>query len=168
MRPSAPRTGCETGHDGGVTGQLRSARPEDYDTIAAVVDDWWGRPVLASLPRLFLDLFYGTSLVVDGPAGPEAFLVGLRSPSDPQDAYIQFVGVAPAARRRGLARRLYAEFFRQAEAAGCTTVSAVTAPRNARSIDFHRSMGFTVTGPVAAYNGPGREMIVFRRALGQG
>jgi len=45
----------------------RTARASDYPAIAAAVDDWWGRPVMGSLPRLFLDHFHRTSLVVDGP-----------------------------------------------------------------------------------------------------
>jgi hypothetical protein len=32
-------------------------------------------------------------------------------------------------------------------------------------VAFHQSMGFAVTGPVPGYNGPGRDLIVFRRAL---
>jgi ribosomal protein S18 acetylase RimI-like enzyme len=144
---------------------IRQARPEDYDAIAAVVDDWWGRPIQASLPRLFLQLFYRTSLVVDGQDGPDAFLCGILSPSDSDRAYIHFVGVAPAARQRGLGRQLYDEFFRIARADGRSVVSAVTSPVNARSIAFHESMGFTVTGPVPNYHGPGRDLIVFERGL---
>lgn len=34
---------------------------------------------------------------------------------------------------------------------------------NTGSVAFHQSMGFSVTGPVAAYNGPGHDMIVFER-----
>jgi len=37
------------------------AQPADYDAIASRVDQWWGRPVLGSLPRLFFDLFHRTS-----------------------------------------------------------------------------------------------------------
>jgi len=44
-------------------------------------------------------------------------------------------------------------------------VSAITAPVNLRSAEFHRSLGFTVSGPVRDYNGPGHEMLVFDRAL---
>jgi ribosomal protein S18 acetylase RimI-like enzyme len=146
---------------------IRQARPADYDAIAAVVDDWWGRPVLASLPRLFLQLFYQSSLVVDGTGGPDAFLCGILSPSDPDRAYIHFVGVAPDARQHGIGRRLYEEFFRLARADARTVVTAVTSPRNAGSVAFHRSMGFTVTGPVADYHGPGRDLIVFERELGR-
>jgi len=144
---------------------IRRARPEDYDAIASAVDRWWGRPVLGALPRLFLDHFHRSSLLVDGPAGPAAFLIGILSPSDPRRAYIHFAGVAPEARRQGLAGLLYAEFFALARADGRDAVSAVTAPGNAGSISFHESLGFTVTGPVPDYNGPGRESIVFERTL---
>jgi ribosomal protein S18 acetylase RimI-like enzyme len=141
------------------------ARPEDYDQIAAVVDDWWGRPILGSLPRMYLQLFWRTSLVVDGQAGPDAFLVGILSPSDAESAYIHFVGVAPHARQRGLGRTLYEEFFGLARSDGRSMVTAVTSPVNAGSIEFHRSMGFTVTGPVPGYHGPGRDLMLFERRL---
>ncbi len=143
----------------------RPARPEDYDAIAAVVDEWWGRPVLALLPRLFLDHFHRGSLVVAGPDGIIAFLIGLLSPDRPERAYIHFAGVAPQARGRGLARGLYEEFFALARADGRRMVGAITSPGNSGSISFHRSMGFTVTGPVPDYNGPGQQMVVFERPL---
>lgn len=146
----------------------RPARPEDYDAIAAMVDEWWGRPVLAGLPRLFFDHFYRSSLVIDEPGGVTAFLVGILSPSYPERAYVHFAGVAPQARNRGLARALYEEFFVLARAEGRLVVSAVTAPGNSGSIGFHRSMGFTVTGPIPDYNGPGRDLVVFERPLQPG
>jgi L-amino acid N-acyltransferase YncA len=129
------------------------------------VDVWWGRPVLASLPRLFLDHFWRSSLVIDGRDGPVAFLIGILSPSDPQRAYIHFAGVAPALRHGGLARTMYEEFFDMARADGRHVVSAVTSPENEGSIAFHQSMGFSVSGPLPAYNGPGRDLVLFERAL---
>jgi ribosomal protein S18 acetylase RimI-like enzyme len=143
----------------------RPARPGDYDAIAAVADGWWGRPVLGALPRLFLDLFHRSSLVIDGPDRPDAFLIGILSPADPDRAYIHFVGVAPRVRHAGLGRVLYEAFFAIARGDGRRTVSAVTAPVNTGSIAFHRSMGFTVTGPIADYNGPGRDLVTFERPL---
>jgi ribosomal protein S18 acetylase RimI-like enzyme len=144
---------------------IRTATPDDYDAIALVVDDWWGRPVVGSLPRLFLDLFCRTSLIIDGGTGPDAFLVGILSPADAARAYIHFVGVSPVNRGRGYARLLYEEFFRLARADGRTAVAAITAVANAGSVAFHRAMGFAVTGPVENYNGPSRDMLVFERVL---
>jgi ribosomal protein S18 acetylase RimI-like enzyme len=143
----------------------RPARPGDYDAIAAVIDAWWGRPLLAALPRLFLDHFHDTSLVIDGPGGLVAFLIGILSPSEPERADIHFAGVAPEARGRGLGGALYQDFFALARADGRVMVSAVTAPVNSGSIRFHRSMGFAVAGPVADYNGPGIDLVVFERPL---
>jgi hypothetical protein len=47
---------------------LRPATPADYDRIAAVLDDWWGRPVGHALPRLFLS--FSVSAPVPGYDGP--------------------------------------------------------------------------------------------------
>jgi ribosomal protein S18 acetylase RimI-like enzyme len=143
---------------------LRPARSVDYDTIAAVVDEWWGRPVLHSLPRLFLDHFHGTSVVAERDGRLLGFLVGIISPSAPDQAYIHFVGVHPEARKYGLARTMYEHFFQVARGADRHTVGAITSPVNEGSIAFHRRMGFTVS-PRAGHNGPGQDMIVFERAL---
>ncbi|MET7397949.1 N-acetyltransferase [Dactylosporangium sp. NPDC005572] len=144
---------------------IRPAQAADYDAIAAVVDDWWGRPILAGLPRLFLDHFHRTSLVAESAAGLRGFLVGILSPSEPDEAYIHFVGVHPGTRSQGLARTLYERFFALAKEHDRRVVRAITSPVNEASIAFHRRMGFTVGGPVAGYNGPGRDLVTFARDL---
>lgn len=145
---------------------LRTASAADYDRIIAVVDDWWGRPLQRGLPRLFLDHFWDTSFVAESPDGELAgFCVGFLSHAQPDVAYIQFAGVAPGQRRTGLARRLYESFFALAAADGRTVVRAVTAPVNTTSIAFHSAMGFSVTGPVEDYDGPGSPKVVFERRL---
>jgi len=145
---------------------IRTAGPADYDAIVSVVDAWWGRPIAGSLPRLFLDHFHRSSLLaVDSDNALAGFLVGILSPSEADRAYIHFVGVAPAARGTGLGRRLYEEFFALARADGRSRVRAITAPVNTGSIAFHQSLGFGIRGPVADYDGPGKDMIVFDRTL---
>ena len=143
---------------------LRTARPDDYDAIAAVIDDWWGREMLAGLQRLFLDHFWATSVVADVDGEMAGFLVGFHSPAA-DAACIHFVGVDPAHRRRGLAAQMYRAFFITAADAGCARVDAITSPVNTGSIAFHRRMGFEVHGPLADYNGPGRDMMLFSRRL---
>jgi predicted GNAT superfamily acetyltransferase len=144
---------------------VRPARPEDYDPIIAVVDDWWGRPVSAGLSRVFLDHFFATSLIAEHDAELAGFLIGFGSPSKPQEAYIHYAGVAPAWRRTGLARRLYEQFFDRARHDGRTIVKAITSPVNRASIAFHQAMGFTTSAPIADYDGPTRDRVVFVREL---
>jgi ribosomal protein S18 acetylase RimI-like enzyme len=144
---------------------LRAADPSDYDAIAAVIDDWWGRPVLGSLPRLFLDHFHRTSLIAEGPSGMTGFLIGFMSPSAAGEAYIHFVGVDPGARAGGVARALYERFFDLARGHDRHVVKAITAQVNTPSQAFHRRMGFTVSEPVPGYNGPGTSLVTFTRTI---
>lgn len=145
---------------------IRSARPEDYDTIVAVVDTWWGRPVTGLLNRLHLNHFCDTSLIAeDGEGELVGFVVGFLSPSRPGEAYIHFAGVAPGVRRTGLARSLYERFFAAAREEGRTVVRAITSPQNVRSIAFHTAMGFHCSQPVADYDGPGQDRVLFSRSL---
>ena len=146
---------------------LRPASPEDYKAIVAVLDDWWGRPVASSLPRLFLDHFWSTSRVAEDERGLAGFLVAFFSPSQPRVAYVHFIGVRPDQRRSGLARRLYEEFADRARQQGCTEMRAITAPGNTGSIRFHENLGCTASELTVDYNGPGRSMITFRRLLEQ-
>jgi GNAT superfamily N-acetyltransferase len=144
---------------------VRAARPDDYDWIVAVVDDWWGRPIAGNLPRLFLDHFHATSFVAEVGGESVAFLVGFVSPSQPDVGYIHFVGVHPAHRRGGTARDLYHRFFRLASDAGCAEVHAITGAINQVSISFHRRMGFTVGDPIDGYDGPGTSLVTFTRPV---
>jgi predicted GNAT superfamily acetyltransferase len=158
----------ETSAPGSGDIHVRTAAAADYDRIVAVMDDWWGRPVRQVLPRLFLDHFHGTSFVAEHDGALAGFLVGFLSPSMADTAYIHFVGVDPRMRGRGLARLLYERFFTLAAADGRRVVRAITAPVNTGSIAFHTAMGFTVTGPVDGYDGPGpaAAKVLFERALG--
>jgi predicted GNAT superfamily acetyltransferase len=149
--------------DRGLT--VRAARPADFDTIVGVVDEWWGRAMSTLLPRLFLDHFFGTSLIAEHDGELAGFLIGFLSPSKPQDAYIHFAAVAPAWRRTGLARSLYEQFFDLARHDGRTVVKAITSPQNGRSIAFHRAMGFTASDPVRDYDGPSLDRVVFVREI---
>ncbi|MFI6873894.1 GNAT family N-acetyltransferase [Streptomyces sp. NPDC050400] len=161
---------------------LRPARESDHPEIVRRVQEWWGdsrtpqeaRELSLLLPRLFLQFFAGTSLVLADGSGIRAFLVGLHSADDTTSAYIHFVGVDPALRGAGVGRRLYEEFFRRAASAGRHDVRAITSPGNAGSIAFHRALGFEVeagdreVGGVAVrsdYDGPGQDRVCFRRPL---
>ncbi|MFS8202275.1 N-acetyltransferase family protein [Streptomyces sp. CWNU-52B] len=144
----------------------RNARPDDYDVIVRVIDDWWGRPVTGLLNRLYLNHFCNTSLIAEDQDGELAgFVIGFMSPSQPSEAYIHFAGVAPSVWRSGLGRSLYEQFFTIARREGRTAVKAVTSPHNSRSIFFHTAMGFDCSEPVVGYDGPEQDRVVFSRVL---
>jgi ribosomal protein S18 acetylase RimI-like enzyme len=151
--------------------RLRTATAADYDQIIAVVDEWWGRPIRPALARVFLDHFFATSTIAESGTAENkggelaGFLIGFLSPSQPDAAYIHFVGVHPSLRGNGLARVLYERFFALAAANGRPLVTAITAPQNAGSIAFHTAMGFTVTPPIPDYDGAGSAKVLFLRRL---
>ncbi|UXY17526.1 GNAT family N-acetyltransferase [Streptomyces cynarae] len=162
---------------------LRQARVSDHGTIIACVQQWWAdsrtpaqaRELSLLLPKLFLQFFSGTSLVLeDEAAGIRAFLIGFHAADNDEEAYIHFVGVDPKLRGQGAARRLYTAFFQHAAEAGRTEVRAITSPGNTGSIAFHRAMGFSLESgdrevdglPLHSdYDGPGLDRVCFYRKL---
>ena len=155
----------------------------DHPRLLAVLDEWWGglggeagrleRALL--MPRLFLQHFTDTSVIAERPDGSiGAFLIGFRSQSRPDVAYIHFVGVAPDLRRRGVAASLYGRFIEAARAAGARRVQSCTSPANTTSRAFHVGMGFTLDAsetvrdgvPVQLdYDGPGIDRVSFTLVL---
>lgn len=108
--------------------------------------DWWGgRDLTSMLPRLFLEHFYNTSLVMENRKNELiAFLVGFLSQSQTDEGYIHFVGVHPEYRELGLATHLYHRFFQTCRENNRTMVRACTSPGNKGSIEFHKKMGFQI------------------------
>jgi ribosomal protein S18 acetylase RimI-like enzyme len=141
---------------------IRHAQPSDYGRVIQHVNAWWGgREMAPMLPQLFFVHFEGTSFVADAEDGRLAgFLVGFRSQTDPSEAYVHFVGVAPERRSSGLGRELYERFFEAAREDGCAIVRCVTSPANADSVAFHEALGFEVERVAADYDGPGQDRIL--------
>ncbi len=150
-----------------MTIELRPAQTGDYEYIIARVDHWWGgRNMAAMLPRLFFEHFTPTTAIaVDGESARIAgFVCGFVSQTDPDIAYIHFVGVDPDLRGTGVGRTLYEWFFEQGAAQGCTRVKSVTSPLNGGSRSFHAAMGFGEHW-VEDYDGRGEARIVFTREI---
>lgn len=164
-----------------MTDAIRPAVTADHARMVRAIQEWWGdsrtpgeaRQLSLLLPRLFLQHFAGTSLVIEDGDELVAFLVGFHSPDQPEEAYIHFVGVSPARRRSGAARVLYERFFDRARSAGRVRVRAVTSPQNTGSIAFHRAMGFDLEIDAANreptvfedYDGPGQHRHSLVRSL---
>jgi ribosomal protein S18 acetylase RimI-like enzyme len=147
--------------------EIRHAEPADYGRVIGRVNLWWGgRDMAPILPRLFFVHFEGTSYVADDEDGQlAAFLIGFLSQTDPDEAYIHFVGVAPERRGGGLGRQLYERFFADASAHGRTLVRCVTSPANEQSVAFHKALGFEVERIAHDYDGPGEDRVLFVKQL---
>ena len=147
--------------------EIRHAKPSDYGRVIARVNVWWGgRNMAPLLSRLFFLHFEGTSFVAEREDGELAgFLVGFLSQTDPHEAYVHFIGVAPEERGSGLGRELYERFFAEVAAHGRTVVRCVTSPVNEASVAFHRALGFEVERVAADYDGPGEDRVLLVRTL---
>jgi len=147
--------------------EIRHANPADYGRVIQHVNAWWGgRDMAPMLPKLFFLHFEGTSFVAEDDEGKlVAFLIGFLSQTDPSEAYIHFVGVAPAQRGSGIGRQLYARFFAVVAKEGRTRVRCVTSPANEGSVAFHESLGFVAERVAENYDGPGEDRVLFLKQL---
>ena len=147
--------------------EIRHANPADYGRVIQHVNAWWGgRDMAPMLPKLFFLHFEGTSFVAEDDEGRlVAFLIGFLSQTDPEEAYIHFVGVAPAQRGSGIGRELYERFFEVVAREGRTKVRCVTSPVNEGSVAFHESLGFVAERVAEDYDGPGEDRVLFVKHL---
>ncbi|GIO07158.1 N-acetyltransferase [Brevibacillus reuszeri] len=126
-------------------GQIRNVNEQDYTKIIPVINEWWGgRQMSDMLPKLFFVHFQPTSFVIEAEGEIIAFLIGFLSQTNPEEAYIHFVGVHPERRGDGVGKELYQMFFQEVKKRGCHTVRCITSPVNKGSIHFHGKMGFEV------------------------
>jgi GNAT superfamily N-acetyltransferase len=155
--------------------KIRHTSPADYTIIIAVLDEWWGgRPMIAMLPKLFFIHFCDTSFVMELDGEIIGFLVGFLSQSNPQEAYIHFVGIHPNFRKQGVGSILYKQFFGAAQAFDCVRVKCVTSPLNKSSVAYHVRMGFEAEPSEMQndgvpyhldYDGPGEHRVLFVKHL---
>lgn len=152
--------------------------------MLAVLDAWWGgmkgpagaleRSLL--LPRLYFQHFTTTSYVVER-AGEQAasadgghvaaFLVGFLSQTQPDAAYVHFVGVDPRLHGQGVGRALYRAFFALARSHGRRYVHCITSPQNTASQAFHARLNFTASSLKPDYDGPGLDRVAFTLDLAE-
>ena len=154
---------------------LRKGQPADHDRIISVMKYWWdGRDLTAMLPKLFLNHFHDTVLVIEKEKDLIGFLIGFLSQSYEDEAYIHFVGIHPKFRKKGLAKMLYEQFFDICRKHHRTTVRVCTSPMNKGSVEFHKRMGFQLEAgngeidgvPVTLdYNRMGDHKVLFKRRV---
>ena len=138
---------------------LQSPAESDLDAMLALNNEHGAEVGKISLPALeFLLRISFHARVTEERSG---FLIGLEQGIDYESpnylwfaerfdrfAYIDRVVVAASARRSGLARALYADFFKAARHAGHPVIACEvnSEPPNPGSDAFHAAMGFTEIG----------------------
>ncbi|WP_236060961.1 GNAT family N-acetyltransferase [Actinacidiphila acididurans] len=140
--------------------------PAGIDDLHQVLADhhrYWGERDLRPLHLSALVHEFGeTFLAARAEDGIRGYVIGFVTPTG--TGYVHLIATRDDTRGTGLGRRLYAAFADAAHRHGAVRLKAITSPGNAGSIAFHRSLGFDAA-VVPDYNGPGRDMVVFRRAL---
>jgi ribosomal protein S18 acetylase RimI-like enzyme len=145
---------------------LRHAKPSDYGRVIGRVNVWWGgRDMAPMLPRLFFLHFEGTSFVAEEGENLAGFVCGFLSQTEPAEAYIHFVGVAPEYRGAGVGRMLYERFFEEVRGEGRSIVRCVTSPANETSVSFHEALGFEVDRVAKDYDGKGEDRVLLVKRL---
>jgi ribosomal-protein-alanine N-acetyltransferase len=100
-------------------------------------------------------------------AGAE--LVGFAVAQREGDAgYVVTLDVAPAWRRRGMARRLMAEVEGKMRAAGARRMELHVSVENEGAVRFYEAMGYERVGRVEGFYGKARDAWAYRRVLGEG
>lgn len=152
---------------------FRAPTEDDYFDVIGALDRWWDHQAAearraqraALVPRLFFQHFTDTSIVLIDQQRLVGFLIGFLSQSCADETYIHFVGIDPSYRGRGLGAELYDRFFAIARMRQRCTVRAITSASNTGSQAFHRRMGFSVSEPIANYDGQGGTHVMFVREL---
>jgi len=138
----------------------------------------WGDIVIEreAIYHLMTRHFRGTCFVAEDMGRMIGYLLGFRSQSLPDEAYMHLVQVDPALRGHGVGRRLYRQFEASAKAMGCRKVTAASRPQNKTAMAFYEEVGFRpvraehmveVDGVMAIkdYNGPGKPVVLWEKEL---
>jgi GNAT superfamily N-acetyltransferase len=144
--------------------ETRPLTKADFDQIVQVIDRWWGGPTSALAHPIFFYELGRLARVVEREGVLAGFLLGFICP-DASVGYIHLVGIHPEHRRHGVGRLLYSAFEEDCRREGCHQLKAITTLGNEGSVAFHQSLGWSMA-EVEDYAGPGRQRIVFSKALG--
>ena len=152
--------------------EIQKITKSDFDQILSQLSDFWGdrstEVVLLHHP-LFLYEFGDTALVMKENEKVLGYLLGFMLPHK-KLGYIHFIGTRLTRRKKGIAKSLYSDFIENCKKAGCNSIKAITPLKNTGSIEFHKTLGFTLIGDpdtetgipvIKNYNGLGGDRVVF-------
>jgi ribosomal-protein-alanine N-acetyltransferase len=146
--------------------RLREYRAADLDAMWALDIACFAEPFRFSrrAMRGFAEARGAVSVLAE--AGSDAELAGFCvAHLEEQTGYVVTLDVAPAWRRRGLARRLMAEVETRMQTAGATEMELHVSVENAGAIGFYEGMGYERVGRAKGFYGRGGDAWVYRKGL---
>jgi ribosomal protein S18 acetylase RimI-like enzyme len=156
---------------------VRNVFENDFVEIANKSREW-GDIVIEreTIYHLLTRHFRGTCFVAEDRQGMIGYLLGFRSQSQPDEAYLHLVQVDPAMRGHGVGRRMFNLFEASVKKTGCNKVLTVSRPQNKEAMAFYEGVGFkpVETGTmievdgvraVKDYNGPGKHVVLWAKEL---
>lgn len=120
--------------------------------------------------------FRSTCFIAEDRERVIGYLLGFRSQTYPEEAYMHLVQVDPALRGHGVGRRLFYQFEAATKAMGCKKIVTTSRPQNKTAAAFYAEMGFKqvqsenmieVDGVKAIkdYNGPGKHVVLWAKDI---
>jgi len=120
--------------------------------------------------------FRSTCFIAEDRGHVIGYLLGFRSQTYPEEAYMHLVQVDPALRGHGVGRRLFSQFEAAVKARGCRKIITTSRPQNKTAAKFYEEMGFQpvqagsmieVDGVKAIkdYNGPGKHVVLWEKEI---
>jgi ribosomal protein S18 acetylase RimI-like enzyme len=156
---------------------VRNVFENDFIDIAGKSREW-GDIVIEreTIYHLLTKHFRGTCFVAEDRQRMIGYLLGFRSQSQPDEAYLHLAQVDPAMRGHGVGRRMFNQFEASVRKMGCRKILAASRPQNKTAMAFYRGVGFKpvqtgtmieVDGVMAIkdYNGPGKHVVLWAKEL---
>lgn len=141
---SSPTAAAPT--DTGTPPTLRPFGPDDGPALHALVTDGGGLDVNTPYAYVLAARFFGaTSVIAEGPDGPQGFVLGVAPPPEPDTLFVWQVGVAPAARGRGLGLAMLRWLV---DEVAPTHLEATVTPSNTASQRLFRALARDLDAPI--------------------
>ncbi len=150
------------------------------DDFLAIVDKSkeWGDIVIErdTIYHILTRHFRSTCFIAEDRQRVLGYLLGFRSQTYPEEAYMHLVQVDPAMRGHGIGRRMFNQFEASVKTMGCNRVLTTSRPQNKIAAAFYEEIGFKpvqsgntieVDGVMAIkdYNGPGKHIVLWAKKI---
>jgi aminoglycoside 3-N-acetyltransferase I len=126
-----------------MVGAMRIERVVDAAAVAAAADLFDGPPLAAATERFLQQAGHHLLLATDESGHPVGMISGVEMthPDKGTEMFVYELGVAPAARRRGIGTRLVRELAELARSRGCYGMWVGTEVANAAALATYRRAG---------------------------